>query len=203
MHTKAPAPVTLLRPRQPPLLELYFELSALKLLFRQGWLRAGVARERTESVAEHTLFVALFSWFLTDGHFPEADASKVLRMALLHDLGEAYAGDITPHDGVSQGEKREREARAMEQLLTKLPRGSEYLALWEEYEHGASLEARIVREVDRLEMGLQACVYELQGAPDLSAFFASAEKVIASAPMRELLVQAKTLRPHRRESADD
>lgn len=203
MHTKAPAPVTFLRRGQPPLLELYFELSALKLLFRQGWLRAGVSRERTESVAEHTLFVALFSWFVTDAHFPQADAGRVMRIALLHDLGEAYVGDLTPHDGVAQEEKHAKEKAAVEQMLGKLPNGGEYLSLWEEYERGESLEARIVREVDRLEMGLQACVYELQGAPDLSQFFASAEKVVSSGPMRELLVQAQTLRPLGRDGNDD
>jgi putative hydrolase of HD superfamily len=203
MQTKAPAPVTFLgHHRQLPLLELYFELNALKLLFRQGWLRAGLSRERTESVAEHTLFVALLSWFLADGYFPELDANRVLRMALLHDLGEAHVGDLTPHDDVPKVEKARRERAAVAQLLGKLPRGETYVALWEEYETGTSLEAKLVREVDRLEMGLQACVYELQGAPDLSAFFASAEKVVESAPLQDLLAQAKALRPRPSGAAD-
>jgi putative hydrolase of HD superfamily len=55
-------------------------------------------------VAEHSFFVALLCLFLTDSYFPEADASKLVRMALLHDVGEARAGDITPHDGVSRGD---------------------------------------------------------------------------------------------------
>lgn len=196
MHTKAPAPLTAITHRPSlPLLELYLELNALKLLYRQGWLRAGVPRERCESVAEHTLGVALLSWFLADGYFPQADASKVMRIALLHDLGEAYVGDLTPHDGVPKEVKHARERQAVEQLLLKLPRGKQYLALWEEYERGESLEARLVRQVDRLEMGLQAWVYELQGAPDLSQFFASAEKAMEAPALRELLAQAERLRP--------
>jgi len=51
-------------------------------------------------------------------------------------------------------------------VFSELPRRAEYLALWEEYEAGTSFEARLVRQVDRLEMGLQATVHEHQGAGD-------------------------------------
>jgi putative hydrolase of HD superfamily len=196
MQTKAPPPIALLQGRKTlPLIETYFELNHLKQLFRQGWLRVGIAPERCESVAEHSLFVALLGLFIADGFFPEADASKVVRIALLHDLGEAYVGDITPHDGVDREAKHALERRAVETLLGKLPRGAEYLALWDEYEHGASFEARLVRQLDRLEMGLQACVYEHQGAGDLSQFFASVEKALEAPELRAVLTELEALRP--------
>lgn len=198
MHNKAPAPLTSLAQRPSiPILELYFEVNALKLLYRQGWLRAGISPERCESVAEHSFGVALLGWFLADGYFPEADAAKVMRMALLHDLGEVYVGDLTPQDGVPPEVKHAKERRAVEEMLRKLPRGEAYIALWEEYERGESLEARLVRQVDRLEMGLQACVYELQGTADLSPFFTSAQKAMETPALRALLAQVEQLRPPR------
>lgn len=196
MRTKAPPPVTLLHGRKTlPLIEAYFELNQLKQLFRQGWLRVGLPPERCESVAEHSLFVALLCLFIAEGWFPEADASKVVRIALLHDLGEAYVGDLTPHDGVGREEKHALERQAVERILGKLPRGAEYVALWDEYEHGSSFEARLVRQVDRLEMGMQACVYEHQGAGDLSQFYASVEKALESPELRAVLAELEALRP--------
>lgn len=198
MQTKAaPAGAYLNGRATLPLIEAYFELHHLKQLFRQGWLRAGIPRERCESVAEHSYFVALLCLFLADSHFPEADAAKLVRMALVHDAGEARVGDITPHDGVLPEEKHARERRAVEEMLGRLPRGAEYVALWDEYERGASLEARLVRQVDRLEMGLQACVYELQGAGDLSQFFASAEKALDAPALKSVLAELRALRPAR------
>ena len=198
MHTKASPPIQLLEGRHTlPLVQAYFEAAQLKALFRQGWLRAGIPRERCESVAEHSYGVALLCLFVCDAHFPEADAARALRIALLHDLGEAYVGDITPHDGVDKARKHQLEREAVHTLVAKLPRGAEYLALWEEYEQGSSFEARLVRQLDRLEMGLQACIYELQGAGDLSDFYASVERALEAPELRQVLDELETLRPGR------
>jgi putative hydrolase of HD superfamily len=198
MRTKAPPPIGHLSGKASlPLIEAYFEFNHLKQLYRQGWLRVGISPERCESVAEHSLGVALLCLFIADSWFPEADASKVVRIALLHDLGEARVGDITPHDGVSSTQKHALERQAVEQILGRLPRGAEYLALWEEYEQGSSFEAKLVRQVDRLEMALQACVYEHQGMGDLSQFFASAEKAMESPQFQAVLTELQALRPSR------
>lgn len=202
MRTKATPPVAHLSGQALlPLIQTYFELNHLKQLYRQGWLRVGIPPERCESVAEHSLGVALLCLFIADTWFPEADGAKVVRIALLHDLGEARVGDITPHDGVSHGQKHALERQAMEQILRGLPRGAEYLALWEEYEQGTSFEARLVRQVDRLEMALQACVYEHQGFGDLTQFFASAEKALESPELRAVLAELQATRPQARPGA--
>ena len=201
MRTKGSPPIAHLSGKAAlPLIEAYFEFNHLKQLYRQGWLRVGISPERCESVAEHSLGVALLCLFIADTWFPEADASKVVRIALLHDLGEARVGDITPHDGVDPTQKHALERQAVAQILGKLPRGAEYVALWEEYEQGASFEARLVRQVDRLEMSLQACVYEHQGFGDLSQFFASAEKALESPQLRAVLTELQALRPSRAEA---
>ena len=195
MHTKASIPVSQLSTRQvAPLIEAYFEFNHLKQLFRQGWLQRGIPHARCESVAEHTFGVAVLALFLADAHFPDLDASKVLRLALLHDFGEIYVGDLTPADGIDRGEKWRLERHAVLQVLHKLPRGADYLALWEEYERGASPEAQFVRQIDRLEMALQASVYEHQGLADLSEFFTSVEQALAAPALQAILHELKTLR---------
>ncbi|HEY3341621.1 MAG TPA: HD domain-containing protein, partial [Anaerolineae bacterium] len=163
MQVKAENPITLLAGRHTlPLVELYFELNQLKQLYRQGWLRRGVPAERCESVAEHTFGMAMLCMFIADACIPTLDMQKVLRLALLHDFGEIYAGDITPADAVSPEEKHRREREAVQQVFARLPRGAEYLALWQEYEENQTDEARFVKQMDRLEMALQATVYEQQ-----------------------------------------
>jgi len=195
MKTKAPLPAETLPDGISPWVKLYFELVHLKQLYRQGWLRRGIAPERCESVAEHSFGVAVLALFLVEEHFPELDADKVLRLALIHDLGEIYAGDLTPADGVDAAEKSARERHAVGKVLGKLPRGARYVALWEEYEEAATPEARFVREVDRLEMAFQASVYEHQGEGALDDFFASASSQIETPALRELLLRLEDLRP--------
>lgn len=164
----------------PAALRFYYQFNHLKNLFRQGWLQAGVPRERCESVAEHCFGVALLCLFLAEAHFHDLDMERVLSMALVHDLGEVYAGDLTPQDGVDPGEKRRRESIAIERLFAGIPGGETYIALWHEYERGDSTEADFVRQVDRLEMGLQASVYAREYPEIAERFFDSARSALSS-----------------------
>ena len=187
METKGPAPRSLFAAEAfRPVLDAYVQINQLKQLYRQGWLRRGVPRDRCETVAEHTAGVAWLTLLLapeTDG----LDAERALRMALIHDLGETHAGDITPADGVSEADKHARERLALQAVVARLPRGGDWLALWEEYELGRSPEARFVREVDRLEMGLQAAIYRAEGLVDPTDFVASAREAVATPTLRHLL----------------
>jgi len=187
MQTKGPVP-RLLFPAGAfrPALDAYVQINQLKQLFRQGWLRRGVPPERCETVAEHTAGVAWLTLLLAPD-VAGLDADRAVRMALIHDWGEAHAGDITPADGVSDFDKHGRERRAIEEVFARLPRAQEWLALWEEYELGVTPEARFVREVDRLEMGLQAMIYHAEGLVDPTDFTASARGAVASPALRSLL----------------
>ena len=132
----------------------------LKSVARTGWLRVGI--EDVESVAAHSWGMA----FIASQICPdEIDRAKVIEMCIVHDLAEVVTGDITPHDGVSTAEKSRLERAAFEQL--SLADNTEQL--FDEYEQQVTLEARFVRFVDRLDMALQASVYEAKGA-DLSEF---------------------------------
>jgi len=195
MHTKADNPITLLQNRNTlPLIETYFQFTQLKQLYRQGWLKRGVPIGRCESVAEHTLGVAVLAMLLADSAFPELDPLKVLRLALLHDFGEIDAGDFTPVDGVSAEEKHYLEKESVLNALSSLPNGTDYLAIWEEYEKAQSPEARFVRQVDRLEMGLQAVIYEMQGLLETDEFLQSASRAQQSEPLQAVIAELFRLR---------
>lgn len=188
METKAGNPAGLLQGRAaPPLIEAYFELCHLKQLFRQGWLKRGVGRDRCESVADHCFGVAMLAMFLADDHFPGLDLTRVLRLALLHDVGEVYAGDITPEEGVNAEEKQRLERHAAVKVLGKLPDGPVYLDLWEELQAGRTPEARFIHEVDKLEMAFQANVYERSGLADLEEFYDSAGNALVDPVFKEML----------------
>ena len=194
MRTKAENPAARLEGKNAPaLVEAYFEFNHLKQLYRQGWLRRGIPPDRCESVAEHTFGVAMLALFLAEAHFPELDADRVLRLALLHDFGEVYAGDIIPGDGVPPEEKKRREAEAAARVLAKLPNGAANLRLWEEYEHGATPEARFVKAIDRLEMALQAGVYQAQGFEGLQEFFDTARIGITHPQLRDIIQSVEEL----------
>lgn len=109
---------------------------------------------RHESVAEHSWRAALMAFFLRD-EFPEADMNKVIRMCLIHDLGEAFTGDIPTFDKTQADEDRE------EQLLyawvdsLPQPYAGEMRTLYEEMAERKTLEARIYKAIDGLEAVLQ------------------------------------------------
>ena len=188
METKSENPVTYLKEESiNPIIRAYYEFNQLKVLYRQGWLKRGIPRERCESVAEHSLGVAVLAGWLAETHDPELDLCKVLRMALVHDFGEVYAGDIIPEDGIPRTEKRLLERQSVDRVFGDLPGGDRYIELWEEYEDGTSAEAHFVRQVDRLEMAMQASVYAQQGSYELDEFCRTALDSVSDPQILNLL----------------
>jgi putative hydrolase of HD superfamily len=176
-----------------PIIEAFYEFNHLKSLYRQGWLRHGIPKEQCETVAEHSLGVALLGLFLADAHFPELDKGRLILMGLLHDFGEIYAGDIVPGK-MSLEKKHELERTSVERVFCKLPQGRKYLAIWQEFEDQATPEARFMKEIDRLEMGLQASVYEHELPVDLSVFFESTDQALTTPELRKILAALRALR---------
>ena len=194
METKRAAAIRHLEGRNSlPIIELFFEFNNLKSLYRQGWLHHGIPKDQCETVAEHTLGVTLLALLLADEYFPALDQTKLIRMGLLHDFGEIYAGDIVP-GRMSLADKHELEKKSVERVLLRLPKGRDYLAIWQEFEDGQTAEARFMKEIDRLEMGLQASVYEHEKLGDLDAFFASADKALSTPELRDIFAAILALR---------
>ena len=154
-------------------------LGSLKRTQRAGWMQS-MDRADVESVCDHSHGVALLA-VLAGQETGALDTGKLTQMAVVHDISEAVVGDLTPHDGVSPEEKAKREDDAMQQLCALLPgerSRNELLDLWREYEHRRSEEAVLVGELDKVEMVLQADMYEQQLGHDLSNFFSSADKYV-------------------------
>ena len=173
------------------LLRSYLRVLALKRLYRQGWLKRGVPEERCESVADHSFGTAVLAPLIAGREpFEDADPGRTCRMALAHELGEVYAGDITPVDGVSKEEKYRLERESLLRVLEGAPGADEILALWEEFEEGSSPEARLLRRLDRLEMGVQAAVYRAEGFPRMGEFLESARKAVGEGLLGEVLARA-------------
>lgn len=112
------------------------------------------AKGRHESVAEHSWKFALMAYFLTD-EFPEADMGKVIKMALIHDLGEAFTGDIPSFDKTMDDEKKEE--ALLNSWVSSLPEpyAGEMLALYAEMEKRETLEAKIYKALDGMEAVIQ------------------------------------------------
>lgn len=195
MKTKAPHPLSMgTKESLLPITKVYFEFVHLKQLYRQGWLKHNITEERCESVADHSFGVAVVAMMLADTHFPELDVRKVLRMALIHDFGEIYAGDITPDAGITLEQKNHIERESLQRVFKGFPRGKEYLLLWEEFEKGESPEARFIQQIDKLEMALQARVYEHQMLGNLSDFYISAGKSITIPELETILRELEALK---------
>jgi putative hydrolase of HD superfamily len=185
MITKAENPVDSLAVTDlSAITQAYFEIAHLKNMFRQGWLKREISENICESVAEHSFGVAMLSMLLLPQR-PELDALKVIRFALIHDLGEVYAGDVTPHDGVPKVDKVKMEQVAVEQILGKLAAGQDLLAAWHDYESQATPEARFVKEVDRLELVMQTAIYQQSTGLDGTEFYRGVADVIKSSPVIE------------------
>ena len=109
---------------------------------------------RPESVAEHCWMASLMAFFLKD-EFPEADMDKVIKMILIHDLGEAFTGDIPTFDKTEANEKTEEELLYQWVRTLPAPYGEEMLSLYEEMNERKTLEAKIYKAIDGMEAVIQ------------------------------------------------
>lgn len=172
-------------------IELLAELMRLKAVPRMGWLLRGV--RDVESVASHSFGVAFIAMLLADRarlRGLSVNVERLLRMALLHDLTEARTGDLPStiksyFDSAVLKAADEHAATAMLAPLGQL--GESYLELWREYEQRASLEARLVKAADKLDLLLQACEYEKGGARSLHEFWENAEMDFSALGIEELI----------------
>jgi putative hydrolase of HD superfamily len=112
--------------------------------------------------------------------------NKVLKIALIHDVAEAVYGDVTPYDDISRNDKSNGEKEAIQKIFEDFPNKGKYISLWKEYENGDTDEAKFVKQVDKLEMALQASVYGHQGLNNLEEFYESAKKKLSTEKIKEI-----------------
>ncbi|XP_017465836.1 PREDICTED: uncharacterized protein LOC108358851 [Rhagoletis zephyria] len=129
----------------------------LKHTKRTGWVLRNVSDP--ESISGHMYRMSMMT-FLLDGS-EGLNQIRCMELALVHDLAESVVGDLTPFCGVSKTDKRAMEFKAMEDICKLIePRGKRIMELFEEYEAGESAESKFVKDLDRLDMIMQAFEYE-------------------------------------------
>jgi putative hydrolase of HD superfamily len=134
------------------ILEFLRAAEKLKNTTRTSWTSSGAR----ETVAAHTWRLCLMS-LLFEKNFPDIDIAKLIKICIIHDLGEAIGGDISAVEQQHRPAKAAQERADLQKLLTPLPAylREEITALWDEYEAAASREARIAKALDKLETIMQ------------------------------------------------
>lgn len=154
--------------------EQTLEWLELKNVTRAGWVRSGV--KQPESVAAHSWGMSVLALKLCPPHL---DVVRVLSLCLVHDLPEVRVGDLTPHDDCTTKAQDERRA-----MLAMAP---QWIDLFDEYEHGSTAEAKFVKQLDKLDMGMQAILYQRQQGLALEEFILSAKSKIDDPTLRQQL----------------
>ncbi len=164
------------------ILNFLIEVGKLKRKPRRGWQVHQI--KNPETTAEHIFRVAILAWTL--GRKRKMNLERVIKMALIHDLCEVYAPDLTPYDPLLPKNKRKimevlkkwpkfttplkikrhkdkykSECRALDKLIAKLPTNlkAEIKSLWLDFEKGLTKEGRFVKQVDKTENLLQGIEY--------------------------------------------
>jgi putative hydrolases of HD superfamily len=137
-------------PRLRQQLAFVVEADRLKTVLRRSPL---VAADRRENDAEHSWHLALMALVLAEYADEKVDIGHVIRLVIVHDMVEIYAGDTFLYDEAMVATQAEREAEAAEQLFGLLPAGqaAEFRALWDEFEARQTPESRFAKAMDRLE----------------------------------------------------
>ena len=167
--------------------EFFFQIAELKKLPRSGW-KIKVGLENSESVAEHSYMMSVMSMVLSD--MKSLDSEKVLKMAILHDWAESKIGDFMP-DQIGYDKKSELENYAMNEILESLPEKiqNNYQNLWNEFLLRETQESKLVHELDKLEMALQAKIYEKEVDPErVKPFIISAVEQIIDPDVKKVLM---------------
>ena len=118
------------------------------------------SKGRHESVAEHSWMMTLMAYFMKD-EFPEANMDKVIQMCIIHDLGEAFTGDIPTFEKTDVD--RYTEENLLYSWVNSLPSkyAKEMISLYEEMEERKTIEAKIYKAIDGLEALIQHNISDL------------------------------------------
>lgn len=162
------------------MLSTLIELQRLKRLDRTGWTLRGLPNG-TESVAAHSFGVSTMAMLLADKFIAQGvtvNVEKVLRIALLHDWAETRVGDMPRTATLYFGSdaRKQAETAAFGDVVKEVDATGLYASLYDDYEHRRSLEARLVKAADVLDLLVEVLALERAGARGLDEFWEVAEK---------------------------
>ena len=132
--------------------------------------------------------MSVMSMVLSD--MKSLDSEKVLKMAILHDWAESKIGDFMPEQ-IGYDKKSELENYAMSEILESLPQKiqNNYQGIWDEFLSRETPESKLVYELDKLEMALQAKIYEKDVDPEkVKPFIISAVEQIIDPDVKKVLM---------------
>ncbi|MBU0636272.1 HD domain-containing protein [Candidatus Micrarchaeota archaeon] len=150
------------------LLSFFQALEKLKKIKRTGWIERGV--KGPESIADHSFRMTILA--LTLAEKMNCNQQKLVDLCLVHDLHESICGDLIldfsrfggTFKGLPPEEKKQKELDAKNKLFSMLDEKTRirFEVLWVEFEEGVSKEAKIAKQLDKLEMLFQASEYHSQ-----------------------------------------
>lgn len=162
----------------------------LKLLKRSGWIQSGLSEEQVETVAAHSWGMAYLFNVLEDIFPNNINKYRALKMAVMHDLAEAKVGDITPADNIPAPEKQLLERDAFQELSAQFSQGgADLMAIWEEFEAGRTPEAQLIKRLDKLDMLIQATIYEQTTGINLDSFWQGMDSLFISTELEPIYDQ--------------
>lgn len=167
----------------------------LKTVKRTGWVNAGI--KNPESVADHSYRLAVLSKIL--GEELKLNTEKLVKMALIDDLAESLVGDLVIERGEEivgdKDKKFKLEERAIKEIFSNIDNGQEYISLWQETQKAKSREAQILKQLDKLEMVIQALEYEGQvDSQKLDEFWVNAGKYIKNDQLKSIFKELASKR---------
>lgn len=146
-------------------MRFYLLATQLKYKIGSGWDKThwNVSKERIESIAEHVYGTCILALSIDSEFKANLDINKVIKMLVLHELGEVIIGDITPFDNITPEEKMKKEHEAMREVIGDLVNQEEFLSLLFEFDEKKTKEAIFAHHCDKLEADIQAKVYQDMG----------------------------------------
>jgi len=178
------------------LIEFVMLVGTLKNIKRHGWVLKGI--KNVESVADHIFRVAIMSMIFSAG--TKLDVNKMIKMALIHDIGEAIVGDVIYEHGIKRigplKIKNADERNAVKEIFKNLKKREHYLSLWEEFIAQDTEDARFVKRIEKLEMAMQALEYQKQGYDSalFDEFWENAWKYIKGTSLENILQELEIQR---------
>lgn len=131
-------------------IEFAVTVDKMKEVLRRNLVVSG---ERRENDAEHSWHLALMAMLLEEYSAEKVNIERVLKIALVHDLVEVYAGDTFAYDEKGYEDKEERERAAADKLFGSLEseQSAEFRALWDEFEAAETPESKYANAIDRIQ----------------------------------------------------
>lgn len=159
-----------------------------KKILRSGWMREKI--KNPESVAEHSSQMTIIAMILADKL--RVDKDKLLKMTMLHDIGEVITQDLVWSRGksinIEKRSKKERlEKKGIYKIFKTIGKVDEYIKIYREMTERISPESIIFWQLDKLELALQALEYEKEQNKRLDEFFINADNAIRTPFLKKIL----------------